>query len=477
MQRAQRLRRGFLLPEACTLNLTSHYKSFDHATSLTPICRNPLRERHGVLMHAVYKKIGLLDHMGWGNMGDAAVQEAFIANIKKRQPSAELIAFSLNPDDTRKRHRLASYPITWSVPGPTSSEPSPAETLKQKVSLKSRLKRWRIFYAVAKPIHDVVQELAHLIRSYRIVRSLDLLIISGGGQLCELWRGPWSHPYNVFKFCALAKLSGTPVLIVGVGAGPLEHPLSKFFARWCVRLATYTSFRDVESQALLRKLGATAETYVYPDPAYALELPVRAAATFSEKQRPKVGINPIGFCDPRIWPRQDDAAYCRYLDKLAAFSTWLLDHHYDLEIFAGETSVDRYAIADLEKRIPTHVYQNQISTAARIPMLSLGELLAQMSTFDFVITSKFHGVVFSHLLGRPVIALSYHHKIDDLMRAVGHEQYCLDIDHFEEDSLIEAFESLVDNSEELSSRFRHTALTYGNAVKGQFDRLFAQQMP
>jgi polysaccharide pyruvyl transferase WcaK-like protein len=99
-----------------------------------------------------------------------------------------------------------------------------------------------------------------------------------------------------------------------------------------------------------------------------------------------------------------------------------------------------------------------------------------MSTFDFVITAKFHGVVFSHLLGKPVIALSYHPKIDDLMRTVGHDRYCLDIEHFEVDSLIETFELLVHNSDELVSRFRKTAVAYGNALQAQFDNLFPAQL-
>ena len=37
-------------------------------------------------MHKIFKRIGLLDHMGYGNMGDAAIQEAFIANIRRRLP-------------------------------------------------------------------------------------------------------------------------------------------------------------------------------------------------------------------------------------------------------------------------------------------------------------------------------------------------------------------------------------------------------
>src|SRR5262249_48221490 len=162
-------------------------------------------------MSKAYKAIGLLDHMGWGNMGDAAIQEAFIANIRKRLPNARLLAFSLYPEDTRERHGLECYPIQWCYPGwRTEDQPTDGDSVASQ-KLRSRLKKWRIFYAVAKPIHDCLQELAHFIRSYRIVRSLDLLIMSGGGQLCELHG---DLPYNVFKFCVLARLARTPVFIV-----------------------------------------------------------------------------------------------------------------------------------------------------------------------------------------------------------------------------------------------------------------------
>ena len=56
-----------------------------------------------------YQTIGLLDHMGLGNMGDAAILEAFIGNIRMRAPSATLVAFSLNPRDTNRRHRNRHY--------------------------------------------------------------------------------------------------------------------------------------------------------------------------------------------------------------------------------------------------------------------------------------------------------------------------------------------------------------------------------
>ncbi len=172
-------------------------------------------------MPEFYNIIGLLDHMGFGNMGDAAIHESFIENIRKRVPSVRLVAFSENPNDTSSRHNIRCYPIQWNYPGCWTSSAGVAPADASPVfRLKSLLKRrLNYLYLLAQYIRNAGRRIGHLRRTYYRVKSLDLLVIAGGGQLCELWGGSWSHPYNVCMFCALAKLSRTPVIIVGVGAG------------------------------------------------------------------------------------------------------------------------------------------------------------------------------------------------------------------------------------------------------------------
>lgn len=445
--------------------------------------------------------IGLMDHMGFGNLGDAAIHESFIQNIKKRLPHARLIAFSENPEDTSKRHNLLSYPIAWKYPGCWQPPDVLGGSDPGRVSrIKSLLrKRCSALYRMAKASRNVIRRIQHLKRTYRLIRSLNLLVVAGGGQLCELWGGAWSHPYNVFTFCVLAKIAGTPVVIFGVGADLLKHPLSKFFARWAVRLADYTSFRSVESQVRVRELGVTKTTYVCPDPAYALDLRQYLAGARALNLREsgvsqlvaagrgmdasgvvsaetsraliKVGLNPIGFCDPRIWPRKDEAAYLGYLEKTAQFGSWLLAHGYRLELFTTDIVVDRYALQDLNQ-----IFSSRGSTLSWRGVTNdhaseLGDVFEQMADFDFIITTKFHGVVFSHLLGKPAIALSYLPKINDLMQAFGQSRYCLNVDDFETDTLIERFDSMVREADDIASLVRANAARYAGDLEAAFDRL------
>ncbi len=417
--------------------------------------------------------IGLLDHMGYGNLGDAAIQDAVIANIRKRLPDAQLVGFSFIPDDTVKRHGIPCHPIRWWYPtlgepgGDTGRTPGLAGRLKAALKRRPRIHAW------ARPLAHLAQEVRFWLRSYRVLRTLDVLIFSGGGQLGELWRGPWSHPFAIFKFAVLAKLARTKVYFLNVGAGPLEHPLSRFFVRWAVRMADYRSFRDDDSHDLVRRIGVKAEMHVYPDPVYALDVAHHAQRRPSRAVKPVVGLNPIGFCDPRLWPRKDERVYQEYLDKTARFCTWLLDEGYRLRVFTNEMSVDRYAIADLKSRLRERgIAPAVISDAFRDPSPTVQDVLDEMTDLDYIVTAKFHGIIFSHLLARPVIALSYHKKMDSAMQALGHGRFCADIERFDLDWLTAAFRALRDEDADIKAACGAAVQANAARLSQQFDRLF-----
>lgn len=416
--------------------------------------------------------IGLLDHMGYGNLGDAATQDALIANIKKRVPGVVFVGFSLNPDDTQERHQIRCYPIKRWHPGlqKTAQPGTGTGTAQRAPSFKTLVGRVPLVGTVARGGSQLLQEITHIVRSFKAVRALDVLIVSGGGQLGDLWRGPWQHPYNVLKFALLARLANRKLIFVNVGAGPLRHPLSRLFVKSAVRMGHYISFRDVESQALVQSLGVKNPTRVFPDSVYALDMPAPAAPR-PRGARPLVGLNPIGYADPRIWPRQDAAVYSRYLDKLTAFSLWLLAQGYDVRVFSAERSVDVYAIEDLKGRLTRSLSPETVDVIVGAPSRRVSDLVAEMSTFDFVVTSKFHGVVFSQMLGKPVIALSYHNKIDDLMRASGQSGYCLDVEGFDTGQLQKQFLSLVENGDGLKRDFRQLVAARADELRQQFDDL------
>ena len=55
--------------------------------------------------------IGLMGPFGFGNLGDAAIQQAIIQHLYERYPQAKVIGFWLNPQDTEMRHNIWDYSV------------------------------------------------------------------------------------------------------------------------------------------------------------------------------------------------------------------------------------------------------------------------------------------------------------------------------------------------------------------------------
>ncbi|MGB9029754.1 MAG: polysaccharide pyruvyl transferase family protein, partial [Acidobacteriaceae bacterium] len=93
---------------------------------------------------------------------------------------------------------------------------------------------------------------------------------------------------------------------------------------------------------------------------------------------------------------------------------------------------------------------------------------------DYIVTCRFHGVVLAHILNKPVLAISHHPKVADLMEALGLSQYCVDIRTFDPDRLADAFASLVDHTREIKSSMAASLAAYRAQAGAQFDLLFPQ---
>src|SRR5262249_19833061 len=279
--------------------------------------------------------IGLLDHVGGGNLGDDATLDAVAGNIKRRWPNAEIVAFSMNPNDTETRHGIRSYPIQrkgWSIGyKPARTKSTPKETIKaltRKYSAVFYL--LKATYAVVRIPTEVFRELSFLVSSRRNIKCFGLLIISGGGQLTEK-DGPWGFPYTIFKWVVLAKSAGVRCMFLNLGAGPLTQPLSKFFVRRALLAADYVSLRDDKSQALVHEIGFRGDSRVCPDSVYGLEVPMTNGSPLGRPAEPIVGFAPMPYPDPRGYlAEKDRIVYDEFIRKLAIFASWLVGQSYAL---------------------------------------------------------------------------------------------------------------------------------------------------
>lgn len=425
------------------------------------------------------RKIGLLDHMGGGNLGDDATQEAVIQNLRQRCPHAAIFGFSLNPDDTRNRHGIPSFAIrtrTWTLGADaTTSE----RRLKHKV--KSAAKAVPSLFWALKALNTVLlkaprgfcRELFFLVRSFGIIRSFDLLIINGGGQLTESWGGAWGFPYTIYKWTVLARLARIQCIFLNVGAGPLTRRLSKYFVRKALRSANYVSFRDAHSEALAQQIGFKGTSHVFPDCAYGLHIPVFHAGPALKERAPIVGFAPMAYRDPRVDPKNDPSAYRDFIQVLGLFGSWLIAQGYSLRLFCSDIGIDPPVIEDLDAFLRTRNSVHDSYSSSANSVSSTRDLLRTMSSMDYVVTCRFHGVVFAHMLNKPVLAISHHPKVATMMDNLGLSKYCVDIQTRDVNVLADAFTSLVNDQGEIKSRMKEHLTSYKRELAMQFDGLFS----
>jgi polysaccharide pyruvyl transferase WcaK-like protein len=428
------------------------------------------------------RRIGLLGQLGHGNLGDDATLAVVMNNIKSRWPQAVIIGFSLNPFDTRTRHGIPSYAIRRGSKLPPEAQKSAPSETGAKMRVKRLVSKYRLLFALLRGINTVAirmptaffQELFFLVESFRIIKSLDVLIICGGGQLLDSWGGPWKFPYTLFKWVLLGKLSRIKCYFINVGAGPLNHPLSKWFVKRSLLLADYVSFRDDNSKALVRRIGFTGRSHVVADSVYSLDIPASDTNHGARGEELIVGVAPMGYCDPRVYWQKDQNVYEGYIQKLASFGSWLGRHQYRLALFSTDIWFDSQAIEDLKAALAGGAESVEPRLITHTPILGIDGLLSQMYSMNYVVTCRFHGVVFAHLLNKPVLALSHHPKVSTLMDDLGLAQYCVDIRTCDVNVLTETFTSLVSNSDEIKSRMAKQLACYKRDLAMQFEDVFRQ---
>jgi polysaccharide pyruvyl transferase WcaK-like protein len=422
-------------------------------------------------MQQAATKIALLHHTGGGNLGDQASVDAVMGSIKARWPESGIALLSMNPRETARIHGVPSYPIRTHI-WERGYTPSAVES---NSAPEFNFMRW--LRTTRTPIirlpRAILRELAFLIGAFRIIRHFDLLIVSGGGQLTGK-SGPWGFPYSIFLWFLVAKVAGTQCMFLNVGAGPLTDSLTKFFVTRTLYAADYVSFRDEPSQALARNVGFAGHSQVFPDNVYSLEVSTSSVVDSDKREEPIVGISPLAYpVRSTLGSAEQNVMYAHIIAKFALFASLLARRHYPIALFGTDVGEDPVTIEDLRTALRS---RHNITTPPPEPINGVDELLHKMSSMDYVVTCRFHGVVFAHLLNKPVLAISPHPKVTDHMRALGLSQYCVDIQTFDPNLLVDKFEALVRDRDNVKDRMAASLTRYKVLLKGQSDDLFPVNM-
>src|SRR5262249_17786360 len=159
---------------------------------------------------------------------------------------------------------------------------------------------------------------------------------------------------------------------------------------------------------------------IVPDLAYGLPL---AGTPGSLRPRRRIGVAPMCYADPRVWPKPDAARYAHHLASMAAIAARAVRDGHEVAMF-GTDRPDAAPVAECPAIAAGQLTGDERARLQIAPVDSVAALMALLATFEAVVAARFHGVLLAHVVGCPVLAVSHERKVATLMSQLGHDAYC-----------------------------------------------------
>lgn len=443
-----------------TMQIAPNLVEDDRAASLTKPC------------------IALVTPYNGGNLGDAAIQHSMISNLRLHIPGAQFLGITLNCENFLRRHGEAAFPLLASMTSPRTVLPANSsnqtEGARESFAEQGNAEIHRKLSPVRRALRSVPglapllrrvrawtapfrREIVHCFEGYRVLRTQDLLILSGGGQLDEEYGGAWRLPFAFFKWTLLARLARVPCAIASVGAGSIKLSASRRFISIALRACCYRSFREERSRSIVAKFfpRATNDSIV-PDLAFSLpdsELPpgtgiIRRLAY----GRPVVVLSPISYAKPGSWPTPDRALYDRYVRQMAHVVSHLSRRGHLVVIACSSLGDDETVIPDLMEHVDEDLKGN---LEGQVYFPSIGnwrDFVATLRDSDYLIASRLHGTILGFVTQTPVVAISFDPKVDWVMEDLNQSESLLHFRDFNAEDVLRALESIKSHKETVVSQ-------------------------
>jgi polysaccharide pyruvyl transferase CsaB len=309
-------------------------------------------------------RVGITGSYGGLNLGDEAILQSIITQLRKDIPKVELTVFSRDADDTKRRHG-----VERSVPVRKLSR---AEVLPE-------------------------------------IERLDLLILGGGGILYD------ADARTYLREVSLAREKRIPVMVYAVGAGPLNHAAAQAAVRDNLADAVVVTVREKSAHRVLEEAGLHRDVVVTADPALLLKPePLPRGVLKHEGLEGRRRLIGMSVREPGVAaPDLDEKVYHALLANAADF---IVDR-YDAEVVF--VPMER-SVLDTQH---SHAVIAMMLRAQRATVLkgeyTSGQMLSWMGKFDFALGMRLHFLIFAAIQGTPFVALPYAGKVSGFLEALG----------------------------------------------------------
>ena len=305
-------------------------------------------------------RVGITGSYGGLNLGDEAILQSMIGELRRELPGVEITVFSRDAEDTRRRHGI------------------------ERALAVRKMSR-----------AEVVPE----------IQRLDLLLFGGGGIVYD------AEVKLYLREVLVAKELGVPVMVYAIGAGPLKDPAAQAALRDALEGVQAITVRERAAQQVLEEAGVHRDVVVTADPALLLK-PAALPRGFLKREGLEGRRRLIGMSvrEPGVAaPDIDQKVYHALLANAADFmiDRWDADIAFvPMERSVLDTQHSHAVIARMLRAQRATVLKGEYSSA---------ELLAMMGRFQFAVGMRLHFLIFAALRGTPFVALPYAGKVSGFL--------------------------------------------------------------
>jgi polysaccharide pyruvyl transferase WcaK-like protein len=407
------------------------------------------RTSRGKKAAAAAPRVGLFGLLGSGNIGNDASLEAMLAYLRADHPEAIVDAMCMGPERVRAQYGIDAIAMLWykKHEGRFSGPAASALKTAGKVADAFRTAAW--------------------------VRRHDAVIVPGMGVLeASLPLRASGVPYAMFLLGASGRVTGTKVALVSVGATIINQRVTRWLFDSAARLASYRSYRDVQSRDAMRQRGLdVSHDRVYPDLVFSAPAPPDDPGDARA-----VGVGVMAYYGTNDHRSQADDIHTSYVADMKRFVRWLVDNDRTVRLFVGDGPDDEVVqeiLADIRE------YRPDLDSAHVVaePVFSFADLTRAMAPVGTVVATRYHNVICALKLGKPVISLGYSGKNIELMADTGLSEFCQFAHALDYDRLLEQFAALEIQAPQLRSTIMARNETNARNLSEQFARLSAELFP
>ncbi len=393
------------------------------------------------------------------NLGDYAMLEVFLRDLRSLDSQLDLALLSRHPDN--------SFDTQFKIRSIVNLDHR---------SKKESLGRW--FNGL-----NYKDDTTHLKNIINVLQNADMLIIGGGRLFIDITLGFMRGPLSYYGLLiTIAKFLQIPVMLFAKTIVQNKTDLGTEHLKYIVSNSDIITVREDESKNNLTFIGIEPQRIeVIPDPAYGLgfsnvkkhglEL-LASEGIFIDGSHPVIGAN---FRFTTLYTKLQDEVF----HTLAQLCDRLI-HTLDADILLisqGTYGVDNPLDDDRELY---QLLKNRSTRPNRLHIIkkryTINETLAVYQTCDMVYSMRRHGIIFAATQHVPVFCLSGEVNALHPMRQLGISQHALSIHSFHEkdplDMMLDAYhqrknitETIEKNLPNLSAQTKKYAETLMSFLK------------